>query len=124
MPIPCRQAGDVEDSRLPAHLEVSGLIRQTQAGGGFAAVVKKGEHDAGTLLIVITCNGENSRIYERMPTIDGPREWQRTMQEDPENKREFVDYLDRRGRQDPDLWILELDIEDGERIIGLTTNSP
>jgi len=32
---------------------------------------------------------------------------------------EFSEYLARRRRQDDDLWIVELDIADGERFIGL-----
>jgi hypothetical protein len=106
-------------ARLPAHLEVSGLIRQTQAQGGFAAVLKKGEAEAGTLLLVLTENGTNARIYERMPQLDGSRKWHCSKRQDPLNPEEFSSYLDRRGQQDRDLWIVELDIADGERLIGL-----
>jgi hypothetical protein len=108
------------DARLPAHLEIAGLIRRVQAEGGFAAVIKKGERDAGTILVVITENGENSRAYERMPQLDGSRAWTCSQKQDPENKEYFLEYLERRGKQDPDLWILELDIARGERFIGLS----
>ena len=107
------------DSRLPAHLEVSALIRLTQAAGGFAAVLAKGEPEAGTILVVLTENGGNSRVYERMPQVDGTRKWHCAKKQDIENKHEFQEYLDRRKYQDPDLWIVELDIADGERLIGL-----
>ena len=36
----------MEDARIPAHLEVSGLIRSVQAAGGFATVLAKGEKTA------------------------------------------------------------------------------
>ncbi|MBV1917442.1 MAG: DUF1491 family protein, partial [Sphingomonadaceae bacterium] len=39
------------------------------------------------------------------------------------NKEEFEGYLQRRQNQDPDLWILELDIAHGERFIGLSSES-
>ena len=107
------------DERLPAHLEVSSLIRQTQAAGGFAAVIKSGERDAGTILVVITENGRNSRLYERMPSLDGTRAWHRSKTQDNEKQDEFSDYLTKRSKQDPDTWIVELDIADGERFIGL-----
>ena len=106
------------DARIPAHLEVSGLIRRVQAEGGFAAVLKKGERDAGTILIVLAENGGNGRVFERMPQLDGTRAWTCSAKEDIENKGEFIDYLKRRGDQDPDLWVVELDIADGERFIG------
>lgn len=107
------------EPRLPAHLEVGGLIRQTQAEGGFAMVLKKGEAESGTILLVLTENGTNARIYERMPQLDGTRAWHCSRHQDTENPESFTEYLTRRGEQDQDLWIVELDIADGERLIGL-----
>ena len=84
------------DARLPAHLEVAGLIRAVQAAGGFAAVVARGERDAGTLLVVCCANGAEAAAYERMPQPDGSRAWTLSRKQDPENKQEFWDYCDRR----------------------------
>lgn len=106
------------DARLPAHLEVSALIREVQAAGGFAAVLHKGERDAGTILVVTMENGGISRLYERMPQLDGSRAWTLSRSQDPEKALEFSEYLDRRAHQDPDSWILELDIARGERFLG------
>lgn len=108
------------DARLPAHLEISGLVRAVQAEGGFATVLKKGERDAGTILVVLTENGANGRVYERMPQLDGTRAWTQSKKQASDNPTEFSEYLDRRGIQDPDVWIIELDIADGERFIGLS----
>ena len=105
------------DVRLPAHIEASALIREVQAGGGFATVLQKGERDAGTILVILAENGANQRLYERMPQLDGPRAWSCTRRENPENPRDFADYVQRRAAQDRDLWILELDIANGERFI-------
>lgn len=105
------------DGRLPAHLEVAGLIRAVQAAGGFAAVVAKGERDAGTLLVICCENGANATAFERMPQPDGTRAWTLSRKQDLENPKEFWDYCDRRRRQDDDLWIVELDIPDAERFI-------
>lgn len=107
------------EARLPAHLEVSGLIRSVSAEGGFATVLHKGERDAGTILVVLTENGANARLYERMPQLDGTRKWTCSRRQDPQNMQEFSEYLGRRGEQDPDLWIVELDVAKGERFIGL-----
>jgi len=104
-------------ARIPAHLEVSGLLRAVGAAGGFAAVIAKGERDAGTLLVTCCENGKNYRAYERMPRPDGTRGWALAKAEDPDNPSEFSEYLDRRQRQDSDLWILELDVPDAERFI-------
>jgi hypothetical protein len=105
--------------RLPAHLEVSGLLRQVSAAGGFAAVLHKGEREAGTILVVCTENGSNRRLYERMPSADGTRNWTLVRSELTDIAENLDDYLNRRMAQDPDLWIIELDIANGERFIGL-----
>lgn len=107
------------DARLPAHLEVAGLIRQTQAGGGFASVLQKGEREGGTILVVLRERGANARIYERMPGLDGTRKWHQSKHQTTDKSQEIDDYLDRRAAQDDDLWIVELDIANGERLIGL-----
>ncbi len=105
------------DTRLPTHLEVSGLIRAVEAAGGFATVLAKGERDAGTLAILTIERDKNARFHERMPQMDGSRAFICTREEDTENKQEFSEYLEKRRRQDSDLWIVELDVPDGERFI-------
>lgn len=107
------------EARLPAQLEVTALIRLAQAEGGFAAVLHRGEREAGTILVVILKHGANAALYERMPTIDGSRQWHCARVQDADNPAEFSDYLTRRGQQDPDSWIVELDVPHGERLIGL-----
>lgn len=109
----------MEDARIPAHLEISGLVRAVQAAGGFATVISKGERDAGTILVICCENGTNARLYERMPQLDGTRKWSLSKAQDPENPYEFTEYCDRRAKQDSDTWIIELDIADGERFIGI-----
>jgi hypothetical protein len=106
------------DQRLPAQLEVSGMIRAVQAAGGFAAVLAKGERDAGTLLVICCHRDTPAAAWERMPQADGTRKWAVSRQQDPENPMAFTEWYQRRHAQDPDLWVVELDIADGERFIG------
>lgn len=112
------------DNRLPAHLEVAGLIRAVQAAGGFATVNAKGERDGGTLLVICCEKGTNARAYERMPTPDGGRKWVPSRQQRTDNPAEFWQYCSRRADQDDDLWVLELDIAGAERFIGIPVPNP
>ncbi len=107
------------DDRLPAHLEVSGLIRAVQAAGGFAMVLAKGERDAGTILIVAVENGANPQLFERMPQADGSRQWSEVSAQTIEKNGNSDAYWRKRRAQDPDIWVIELDIANGERFIGL-----
>lgn len=105
------------DGRLPAHLEVSALIRAVEAAGGFATVLAKGERDAGTLLIVTIDRGQGATLYERMPRPDGSRTFIAAARENPDSPQVFSDYLARRRAQDSDCWIVELDVSNGERFV-------
>lgn len=108
--------------RLPAHLEVASLIRLAESNGGSAMVLARGERDAGTILIVTMYRGEGTKLYERMPQLDGTRSFVQTKSQDPEKPIEFSEYLARRQKQDPDAWIVEVDIDEAERFIALLPN--
>jgi hypothetical protein len=56
-------------------------------------------------------------VFERMPQVDGTREWALSRTQDTENVEEFETYLARRKAQDRDLWIVELDIPNPERFV-------
>ncbi len=114
------QSGPLDEMggpRLSAHVEVSSLIRRVQSEGGFATVIKKGERDAGTILVVLGHNGTGYRLFERMPQLDGTRTWHCSVTQDTDNPIQFNEYVDRRGHQDPDVWIVELDVAEGERFV-------
>ncbi len=80
-------------------------------------VLAKGEHDAGTILLVMLCHGKGGVLYERMPQLDGSRKFLAVKRENAENPAEFSDYLARRRSQDSDMWLIEVDIVDPERFV-------
>jgi hypothetical protein len=104
-------------ARLPTSLEIAGLVRQTQAMGGFAAVVHKGEPDSGTILVVAVDRQGLGTLYERLPDPSGARRWTAVRHQDESARDEFDSYLARRCRQDSDVWIVELTVADIERSI-------
>lgn len=106
-------------ARLPAHLEVGAILRMAESEGGMATVLARGERDAGSVLVVIMRRGEKATLHERMPGLDFARRYTLTRTEDPQDKQAFTDYLNRRMRQDPDTWIVEVDVDDPEKFAGL-----
>ena len=108
--------------RLPAALEAAALLRQVQSGGGFGAILKKGDPDRGALLLVIASRGRHVGCLERVLSLaTGGYEWQRVGPNDSEGSQELADFLARRTRFDEDLWLIELDIAEAERFIAETT---
>ena len=84
-------------------------------------MLRKGEHDAGTILVVGLEKGANSTLYERMPGLGDQREWTVSRTQDVENQQEFENYLTRRMAQDPDAWLIELNVANLERFISTLT---
>ena len=98
-------------ARLSTSVLVGGLVRKAEAEGGFGAVLAKGDAEAGSVLVVLTERGANSRLYERVLQPDGVYSWTQVV----ENEEEVPQFVARRRRYDPDLWVLELDIASQER---------
>ena len=67
----------MRDSRLPAGVEASGLIRRVEAQGDFAALLRKGDPDRGALLLVVGSRGRHVACLERVLSLsDGEYRWQ------------------------------------------------
>ncbi|WP_181883654.1 DUF1491 family protein [Sphingorhabdus pulchriflava] len=94
---------------------VSALIRQTEAHGAFAAVLRKGDRTSGSILLLRREKGLNPALFERFPSLDGPGEWSEITIESIEKEEKISTYLERRATRDPDIWILELDVPSAER---------
>jgi len=43
----------VTGARLPAHVEVASILRRVATAGDFATVMRKGDEDRGSLLLVV-----------------------------------------------------------------------
>ncbi len=93
------------------------MLRSAESAGGFGMILKKGEPDGGTILVVLLDNQNLGRVFERMPELDGSRKWTLVKRQDAANPHDFESYLQRRAAQDADVWIVELTIADGERLI-------
>jgi hypothetical protein len=101
-------------ARLTSAVLASGLLRRAEQGGGFGAVLAKGDPTAGAIMVILVERGVRTALLERLLQPDGLYAWQETGQgaADDEALRTL---LDRRRKYDPDLWILELDVASAER---------
>jgi hypothetical protein len=107
----------VTGARLPAHLEVAALIRAAEVAGGFGTVIARGERDAGVILVLTIERGGNAKLWERLPRLDGRRVFEMVRAQNPDNADELGEYLGRRRTRDRDIWIVELDVANPERLV-------
>ncbi len=113
----------MSEGRLPSGLEAAGLIRSAQAAGDFATVLQKGDPDRGALLLVVTSRGRHFGYLERMLSLDGGYSWQQVSPPASDGSAEAAEFLAKKTRFDPDLWLIELDIAEPERFIAETIAS-
>jgi len=109
--------------RLPAKLEVSGLVRRIETEGGFATIVHKGDPEGGSLLLIVSSRGRYFGCLERILGVTGTYEWHAAGPLESSGSTDLQGFLAKRTRFDPDLWVLELDIAEPERFIAETTGS-
>ena len=100
--------------RLAAGMLVSALIRRAEEAGGTGMVLARGDATAGALLIQLAERGQPGPLLERRLDPQGNYRWSPT---GPEADAERGDYIARRRRGDPDLWVIELDVADGLALV-------
>ena len=106
--------------RVTTEFYVSALVRRVFAGGGFAAVERKGAAQAGAVFI-------RHRFRDGLETLYGPAP-QSFFAEGDDDRRfevraaraEAADcdaVIAREARFDPDLWVVEFDADDVSGLI-------
>jgi hypothetical protein len=111
------------DERLPAHLEVAGILRRASAAGDFATILRKGDEERGSILLVITSRGRHFACLERVLSLTEGYRWERVGPGESASSVEISDFLAKRARFDEDSWAIELDIAAPERFIAETTSA-
>jgi hypothetical protein len=74
-------------------------------------------------LVLTQERGLDTKAYEQMPRPDGQRLWHLARAHNPDQPHAFDEWVARRRAQDPDLWVIELDIAEAERFIGFSGNA-
>lgn len=102
-------------ARLKTGLWVRAVLRRISSDGTSAMVLKKGDEDAGAVLIVLTDRNGGLGVLRE----DGS-DWVRVDATDAESVNA---YLERQKTYDPDLWIIELEMRDVAQPVERTLGS-
>ena len=101
-------------ARLTSQVLVSSLLRRAQAEGGFGAVLARGDASAGAVMVILAERGVRTALLERLLQPDGTYAWQDSGRA-AADEADFQAQIARRRRNDPDLWLIELDVASAER---------
>lgn len=115
--------------RLKSHIWVSAYLRRLNSAFISAALVRRGDSDAGAIYIKVAHLDGSCQVYaplstslaESMPAdallLDEGRAWHPVYSTDtPEGEADT--YLARQAARDPDIWILEVETPEGKRLPG------
>jgi hypothetical protein len=107
-------------ARLATGVLVNALIRRANSAGGSAMVLARGDATAGAILLLLIERGAHPRFAERGLGPDGRPALIPAGPSEFADDTEVTAYWHRRRARDSDLWVIELDIADGERFAAET----
>jgi hypothetical protein len=100
------------EARLKAEIWIRAQLRLCDQAFLPAVIRRKGDPDAGAILIKLDRLDGTAVVLSQVLTAEGRRAWMRATGDAPAENAEAEAYIARQLRVDPDIWILE--IEDPE----------
>lgn len=99
------------EARVKAGLWVQMALRLGDVDGRFGAVLRKGDPDAGGVLVVLR-GREGLAVLSQVRAGEGDVAWMRGTGPKPVSQADADAYVERQVRRDPDLWVLEFEAPD------------
>jgi hypothetical protein len=101
----------VSQPRIKAGIWVGMALRMGNADGRFGAVLRKGDADAGGVLVVLR-GREGLSVLSQVRSADGELAWMRATGAAPVDQEAADAYVARQVKYDSDLWVLEFEAPD------------
>lgn len=99
------------EARIKAGIWVSMALRMGNSHGRYGAVLRKGDPDAGGVLVVLRGRTGLS-VLAQMRDAEGELAWMRGTGPGAVEPDAADAYVARQVRNDPDLWVLEFESPD------------
>jgi hypothetical protein len=98
---------------LNTGLWVSAQVRLCDRAFIPATVVRRGDPDAGTVLVKLNRFEAGVTVYTQASTLDDEPAWSRGTGPAPVAEADADAYIARQVARDPDLWVLEIEDRKG-----------
>jgi len=121
--------------RIKSHIWVSAYLRRLDGAFIPAAVVRRGDADAGAVYIKLSYLDGRAQVFAPVPPyaldssasamkrdgilLEEGRAWQGVF-EAPASDSDVDSYLHRQQANDPDMWIIDVEDRNGRHLIGQT----
>lgn len=88
---------------------IQSLIRRCDLAAISAAVVARGDDDAGAILLKFNSRDSGCSVLAQVRGPDGELVWMRATGPAPVAEADAESYIERQRRRDPDLWVIEIE---------------
>ena len=106
--------------RLRSEIWVKAYLRRIQIEGAAGYVIRRGDANAGTILICVSSDLGLS-LLTPVPSDEGDggeRYWSERISAARESHIEVKKQLDREASFDPDIWVIEIEDRQGRHFLG------
>ena len=104
----------MSEPRLAAGIEASVLLARARDVGGFGTILRRGDAERGSLMLVVAERGTPRFLVQRLLQRSGSYDWESRELANPDS---LGPQLATARERDPDLWLIELDVPSAERFI-------
>ena len=102
--------------RLKAGIFVRALVRRAEVGGASAYIARKGNEEAGAVIIKVSRLDGTCLVLNQARDGKGELVWARPLGDWTQEARVQA-WFDRQVKFDPDLWIVEIEDRQGRAFV-------
>ncbi|OLF72303.1 hypothetical protein AWH62_10735 [Maricaulis sp. W15] len=108
-------------SALKSKFWVDALIRRAELGLAAIYVIRRGDEDAGAVLVKVVSGPSLAQLYVPSRDEEGSRIWTCRRETD---EAELDAWCRKRFDQDPDLWLIEIEDRQGRHFLTEPVDNP
>ena len=102
-------------ARLATHVWVGAYRMRLQAAGIFCHLVQRGDETAGAVAVKVAFMNGQASLFTRHYGAEGRLQWEAELDRAPEAEVDAL--ISRRRRNDPDLWVVEVEDPRGRHML-------
>ena len=107
----------MEMSQIKSEIWVQALLRRAEVAGVMGGVVRKGDPDAGAVLVQVALLDGTGYLFVPVRDFEGNRIWMRPLGTEPVSEADISRYTRKRLDDDPDAWIVEIEDPKGRHFL-------
>lgn len=111
-------------NELKARFWVDALRWRAEAAGASVYVARRGDPDAGAVLVKVLTANRTARLFAPVRDFEGERAWAQPLGVEPVPEEDAAAYAERRADRDPDLWVIEIDDPQGRNFLQEPLETP